>query len=234
MWQVVFSKLIWCQVNHLNGNNLIVGHFANAKYTVKIPRIILKFYSWGGSYILFVGFLQMLCGKWKFHGQLSISALRKVFWRLLCRNHLTVFPGRLMYEWGRKGILVILLISSAHVLYIQATLCLSFRPVEDIHRRRSSDQPNVFKSCVQNRAWRFGQGFVPGKVWKEPLLDKTVLDRIKQGNSSCSWTAGLFCLSHQCSKIQTQMQLIIHAMHSITCSFMWSGVSPLNHLFWRD
>lgn len=132
------------------------------------------------------------------------------------------------------GILIILLISSAHLLHIQATLCLSFRPVEDIHRRRSSDQPDVFKSCVQNRAWRFGQGFVPGKVWKGPLLDETVLDRVTQENSSCSWTAGLFCLSQQCSKIQTQMQLIIHAMHSITCSFMWSGVSPLNHLLQRD
>lgn len=30
------------------------------------------------------------------------------------------------------------------------------------------------------------------------------------------------------------MQSIIHAMHSITCSFMWSGVSALKHLLQGD
>ena len=65
-------------------------------------------------------------------------------------------------------------------------------------------------------------------------MRETVLNRVKQENSSCSWTAGVFCLSQQCSKTQIQMQLIIHAMHSITCSFMWSGVSSLKHLLQRD
>lgn len=53
--------------------------------------------------------------------------------------------------------------------------------MEALHWRRSSAQPDVLKSGVQNRAGRFSPGFVPGETWKGPLLDTTA--RIAQYQS---------------------------------------------------
>lgn len=139
----------------------------------------LKFYSWGVCYMLFLGFLQMLYIKMKTPWPVSLiypphpekcfgSRSAEITWHSYFSS-----PSGSTCEWEMVRILLILLIGSAYILHLWATLCLPFRPVEDIHRRRSSDQPDVFKSCVQNRAWRFGEGFVPGKVWKGPLLNET-------------------------------------------------------------
>lgn len=142
-------------------------HFLNAKCTVKIQRIVFTFYSWV-SYVLFSEFLQMMCVEMKtpwpiFH----ICPQKNILgtWHLYPGS-----PGWAVHELEKNGNIGY----TANWLCTPLTslhhLCFPFRSVEDIHWRRSSNQPDVFKSCVQNRAWRFGQGFVPGKVWKGPLL----------------------------------------------------------------
>lgn len=79
-------------------------------------------------------------------------------------------PGGAVHEWEKMGDIGYTANWLCSALTSLGHLCFPFRSVEDIHWRRSSNQPDVFKSRVQNRAWRLGQGFVPGKVWKGPLL----------------------------------------------------------------
>lgn len=63
---------------------------------------------------------------------------------------------------------------------------------------------------------------------------QTVLDRGKQENLSCSWTAGLLCLSQQCPKTPNSNAVNYSRRAQYNLLLYWSGMSALKHLLQRD
>lgn len=104
----MFSKvpyLTWCQVSHLNSNNLRVEHFTNVKYTVKFPRIILLLLR-SQLHIILEILMNVACRNENSMNCFPYLAPRKYFgggsaetpWHLYLSS-----PGGSVCEWGRMG-----------------------------------------------------------------------------------------------------------------------------------